>query len=86
MAQREILWFPHDTLREDCKDVDSFDEELHTLLDDMIETMYAANGVGLAAPQIGVAKRITVIDAGDGKTRGGDNLLELINPRIVERS
>ena len=54
----------------------SFDKKLHTLLDDMAETMYHANGVGLAAPQIAVLRRIVVMDCGDG-------LIEMINPEIV---
>ena len=57
--------------------MERFDKRLHTLLDDMADTMYAAEGAGLAAPQVGILKRAVVIDVGDG-------LLELINPAIVE--
>lgn len=81
MAVRNILLYPHPTLRAKCKNVESFDEQLHQLLDDMAETMYTANGVGLAAPQIGVDLQVTVIDAGDER---GKDLMELINPTIVE--
>lgn len=63
--------------------VEVFDEALHTLLRDMLETMYAAPGIGLAAPQIGVALRVAVIDLSVGK-RGGE-VIELINPEFVER-
>lgn len=56
-----------------------FDEKLHILLDDMYETMQSRDGVGLAAPQVGILKRAVVIDVGDGK-------IELINPEIVEES
>ena len=63
--------------------VDNFDAELQTLVDDMIETMYAAPGIGLAAPQIGVARQVCVVDLSVGK-RGGE-LLTLVNPTFVER-
>src|SRR5262245_7453385 len=63
--------------------VETFDSDLHQLIDDMIETMYAAPGIGLAAPQIGVARRICVIDLSVGK-RGGE-LITLVNPEFVER-
>jgi peptide deformylase len=63
--------------------VESFDDELRQLVNDMIETMYAAPGIGLAAPQIGVAKQVLVIDLSVGK-RGGE-LLALVNPEFVER-
>jgi peptide deformylase len=63
--------------------VDAFDGELSRLIDDMVETMYAAPGIGLAAPQIGVPLRVCVIDLTVGK-RGGE-LLTLVNPEFVER-
>jgi peptide deformylase len=63
--------------------VTRFDDELETLIDDMIETMYAAPGIGLAAPQVGVGLRVAVIDVSSGK-RGGE-LLTLVNPEFVER-
>lgn len=65
-----------EVLRKHSRRVEKFDKRLHTLLDDMAETMIDADGVGLAAPQVGVLKRCVVIDAGDG-------LIELVNPEIV---
>ncbi len=76
MAVRNILKEGEETLRKKCRAVDKIEKRLHVLLDDMAETMYAADGVGLAAPQVGVLRRVVVIDVGDG-------LLELINPEIV---
>ena len=76
MALRNIRKLGDDILRKKCRSVETIDEKILTLLDDMAETMYAANGVGLAAPQIGVLKRVVVIDI-------GDELLELINPEIT---
>ncbi|MDO4741109.1 MAG: peptide deformylase [Eubacteriales bacterium] len=77
MAVRNILREGEDTLRKTCRPVDKIEKRLHVLLDDMAETMYAADGVGLAAPQVGVLRRVVVIDVGDG-------LLEMINPEIIE--
>lgn len=82
MAIRPIVIDPHPVLREIAKPVDKIDKEILTLLDDMADTMYEANGIGLAAPQVGVAMRVVVIDYGDDF--GG--LLELINPVIVDKS
>ena len=65
-----------EVLRKHSRRVEKFDKRLRTLLDDMAETMIDADGVGLAAPQVGVLKRCVVIDAGDG-------LIELVNPEIV---
>lgn len=81
MAVLDILLFPHPTLRAQCKEVEVIDDEILKLLDNMAETMYAARGVGLAAPQIGEEHMITVIDAGEER---GTSLVELINPKIVE--
>ena len=77
MAIREIRDKADDILRKKCKEVKEITQNTLTLLGDMAETMYDANGVGLAAPQVGILKRIVVIDIGDG-------LVELINPVIVE--
>ncbi len=82
MSILNILLYPHPVLRSKCKPVETFDTELHQLLDNMVETMYVANGVGLAAPQIGVELQVTVIDTGDEEV----GLLELVNPTIVEHS
>lgn len=81
MAILDILLFPHPTLRIQCQDVEEIDDEIHQFLDDMAETMYAARGVGLAAPQVGVEKNIVVIDAGEER---GAELIELINPKVIE--
>lgn len=78
MAVRDILLFGDETLRKPSAEVGKFDAELWELLDDMYETMCAADGVGLAAPQIGVLKRVVVIDVGDENGR-----IELINPVIL---
>ena len=79
MAIREIREKGDEILYKKCKAVVKFDEKLHILLDDMYETMQSRDGVGLAAPQVGILKRAVVIDIGDGK-------IELINPEIVEES
>lgn len=73
---REILKFGDPILRERCAEVTKFDKELGGLLDDMYETMKKADGIGLAAPQVGVLKRVVVIDT--GKER-----IELVNPVIT---
>lgn len=77
MALRNIRKLGDDILRKKCRQVETIDERILTLLDDMAETMYDAGGVGLAAPQIGILKRIVVIDVGEG-------LIELINPEITD--
>ena len=79
MAIREIREKGDEILYKKCKAVVKFDEKLHILLDDMYETMQSRDGVGLAAPQVGILKRAVVIDVGDGK-------IELIKPEIVEES
>lgn len=77
MAIREIRKTEDEVLRKVCKPVTQFDEKLGILLDDMYETMVKNDGVGLAAPQVGILKRAVVIDIGKGR-------IELVNPRIVE--
>lgn len=79
MAIRNIVKRGDEVLAKVCRPVEKFDERLHQTLDDMKETLYAANGAGLAAPQIGVLRRYCVIDAGEG-------YYELINPEIIESS
>lgn len=79
MAIREIRKKGDDILLKKCKTVVNFDKKLHILLDDMYETMVKADGVGLAAPQVGILKRAVVVDTGEGKT-------ELINPEIIEEN
>ena len=80
MAIRNIVKTGDDVLLKMCRPVEKFDERLHTLLDDMAETMYSADGVGLAAPQVAKSIRCVVIDVGDD-----NGLLELIDPVITER-
>ena len=77
MALREIRLKDDEILSKVCKPVKVFDERLNILLDDMYETMQKHDGVGLAAPQVGILKRVAVIDIGEGK-------IELINPEIIE--
>ena len=77
MAKLKILKVGDSTLRKVCRPVDTVTPRILTLLDDMAETMRAANGVGLAAPQVGVLRRIVVIEVEEGK------LIELINPKII---
>ena len=79
MAIRNIIQIGDPTLRKKSFEVTDFGEKTHALLDDMKQTLIKANGAGLAAPQVGILKRIVVIDIGDG-------LLELINPEIIETS
>ena len=79
MAIRKIVTLGDDVLRKKSRPVVKFDEKLWQLLDDMKETMEKADGVGLAAVQVGVLRRAIVIDVGDG-------LIELINPEIIETS
>ena len=77
MALRNILTEENPALRKVCRPYTAFDGRLHQLLDDMKETLAQANGVGLAAPQVGVLRRVVVIDVGEG-------LVELINPEIIK--
>ena len=77
MAKLKIVKHGDETLRKVCRPVDKITPRIITLLDDMIETMHAADGVGLAAPQVGVLRRIVVIEVEEGQ------VYELINPRIV---
>jgi len=81
LAILTIVQHPSSILEQKCKQVTKFEDELHQLLDDMYETMIAADGVGLAAPQIGISKQIAVIEVDEEEGR-----LELINPKIVRRS
>ncbi len=81
---RPILFYPDKRLREPGKKVEKFDAELHQLIDDMAETMYAAPGVGLAAPQIGVSKRLFIVDVATGDDEPSD-LRVFINPEIVAK-
>ncbi len=79
MALREVRKKGDEVLNKKCKEVKVFDERLSILLDDMYDTMNASDGVGLAAPQVGILKRAVVIDVGEGK-------IELINPELISSS
>jgi peptide deformylase len=75
---RKILTFGDETLRKPCKPMQKYDLRLWLLLRDMADTMYKAEGVGLAAPQVGILRQVVVIDIGDER-----GLIELINPEII---
>ena len=77
MALRKIVTVGDPVLNKVCRPVTKFDDRLAMLIDDMIETMHEANGVGLAGPQVGVLRRVVVVDTGDED-------LELVNPEIVK--
>ena len=79
MGLRKILTDKEPALHSVCKPVVNFDNRLHKLLDDMAETLEEANGVGLAAPQVGILRRVVLVDT-------GEEVLELINPELVETS
>jgi peptide deformylase len=81
MAVLPIRVYPDPVLRVRCAEVEVFDEELRTLVADMVETMHAAPGIGLAASQVGVARRVAVVDLSVGEDPG--QLLVLVNPVIV---
>lgn len=80
MALRNVRELGDPCLRKVCKEVKNINARTKILIDDMLDTMYEANGVGLAAPQVGIVKRIVVIDIGD------EHPLTLINPEIIETS
>ena len=77
MGLRKILTDKDPALHKVCKPVETFDRKLHKLLDDMHETLAEANGVGLAAPQVGILRRVVIVDT-------GEEILELVNPEVLE--
>ena len=77
MGMRKILTDQEPALHKVCKPVTEFDRKLHKLLDDMRETLLDANGVGLAAPQVGILRRVVLVDT-------GDEILELVNPTLLQ--
>jgi len=83
MSILPIRLYPDPVLRARCREVEEFDSTLAGLVADMVETMHAAPGIGLAAPQVGVDRRVAVVDLSVGEA--ADALLVLINPRIVEQ-
>lgn len=80
MAKLQIRKVGDDVLRKTCRPVEEITPRILTLLDDMIDTMHAANGVGLAAPQVGILRRIAVVEVEEGE------IYELINPKIIARA
>ena len=80
MGLRKILTDKEPALHKVCKKVDSFDKKLHKLLDDMAETLIDSGGVGLAAPQVGILRRIFLVDVGVEE----NEIIEFINPEILE--
>lgn len=83
MAIRQIRVLGDDVLRKKCKEVKEMTPRMHTLVEDMYDTMYEAMGVGLAAPQVGILKRIFVVDCGDEE--GNSVPYVFINPEIIDR-
>ena len=81
MALRNIVTVGDSVLNKTCRPVTKFDKRLHTLLDDMADTLDEAQGAGLAAPQVGVLRRVVLVDVGEES-----GYLELINPEIIETS
>ena len=79
MGTRKILTDKDPALHKVCRPVEKFDGRLHRLLDDMAETLAQANGVGLAAPQVGILRRVVIVDT-------GEEILELVNPTLLETS
>ena len=88
MAIREVVTFPAPVLHQKAKPVDKVTDEIREILDDMLETMYAVNGIGLAAPQIGLSLRMAVIDTSEpvpGREDITDTVIKFINPEVVAR-
>ena len=79
MAIRSIVTHPNEVLTQKCNEVHAFDEKLGKLLDDMYDTMIASDGIGLAAPQVGEAIQVAIVDLGEGQ-----EVIEMINPEVVE--
>ena len=84
MSILTIIKAPDPILKKRCIPVDAVDDEIRSLMDDMLETMYAAPGVGLAAPQVAIHKRIVVVDASDRNSERSP--LQLANPEIIKQS
>ncbi len=84
MSKRSILWAPDPVLKTKCTPVSAVDDDVRQLIDDMLETMYAAPGIGLAAPQIGVTKRVIVVDVADKDSPR--NPICLVNPEVLWQS
>lgn len=83
MALREIITYPHPILKAKAKPVERVDDTVRQLIDDMVESMYAAPGIGLAAPQVAQSLQICVVDVGVQEGKQGSDLIVLVNPKIV---
>jgi peptide deformylase len=86
MAILRIRTYPEEVLKKKAATVEEVDDEVRHLMDDMTETMYAAPGIGLAAPQVGVSRRIIVVDVSTTEKGQGQPLLQLANPEIIASS
>ena len=86
MALREIITYPHPILKLTAKPIDRVDDTVRKLIDDMVETLYAAPGVGLAAPQVSQSLELCIVDIGVQNDKPGSDLVVLINPKIVASS
>lgn len=86
MALRKIVTSEDDLLYKHCREVTKFDDRLHTLLDDMRDTLESADGVGLAAPQVGVLRRAVIVLETNVPESERPYVIELVNPEIVEKS
>ena len=78
----DLVYYPDERLKCNCEEVEKFDSSLHKSLDQMFDTMYNARGIGLAAPQVGILKRYTVMDVSEDRSEK----LEFINPKIIHKS
>ena len=81
LTSLSIVKYPHESLLSRCENVDAFGPDVSTLISDMVETMYASGGIGLAAPQVGALRNIVVIDSSGGEDRSG--LMIMVNPLIT---
>ena len=83
MALREIITYPHPILKATAKPIDRVDDTVKKLIDDMVETLYAAPGIGLAAPQVAQSLELCIVDIGVQNDKPGSDLVVLINPKIL---
>lgn len=83
MALREIITYPHPILKAVAKPIDRVDDTVRKLIDDMVETLYAAPGIGLAAPQVAQSLELCIVDIGVQAEKPGSDLVVLVNPKIV---
>src|SRR5688572_2741869 len=86
MALREIITYPHPILKATAKPIDRVDDTVKQLIDDMVETLYAAPGIGLAAPQVAQSVQLCIVDIAVQDGKNGGDLVVLVNPKIVAKS